>query len=373
MGTIAAGVVKALADVVHDLRRRRRHRRPPAVLDQARRRCPGSWAWPRPSRRWSPTTCARAARSGSTAASRPAATCWWRPCSGPTSTRFGTAALLAEGCIMVRTCHQDNCPVGIATQRPDLRAKFTGTPEHGRPLPRVRRRGGAASCWPSLGLRSLDEAIGRVDLLAPAPHRRRPGRRARPVAPLLATGPTTGRRPRRGSSAVRPDPAAPLRARRPALRRRLAGRLARATLVDLQYPITNADRTVGARARRGRRRSSSARGRPPAGPGSSSTGTAGQSFGAFLAHGVDLELTGDANDYVGKGMGGGRIVVRPPADDAGAPRPGRQHGAVRRDPRASCSCAGRAGERFAVRNCGATAVVEGVGDHCVRVHDRRVR
>jgi glutamate synthase domain-containing protein 3 len=133
-------------------------------------------------------------------------------------------------------------------------------------------------------------------------------------------------------------------------------------LVHASYPISNTDRTVGARlgvavgARWGSR--------PPAGRARVEfEGAAGQSFGAFLAPGIDFRLTGTANDYVGKGMGGGRIVIRPPAGDAGEPvLLGNTvlYGATRGE----LFCAGRAGERFAVRNSGATAVVEGTGDHC---------
>src|SRR4029450_12895311 len=172
-------------------------------------------------------------------------------------------------------------------------------------------------------------------------------------------------------------------------------------LVHLSYPITNTERSVGARL--GVAVGGAFGSRPPAGRARIELeGTAGQSFGAFLAPGIDLRLTGACNDYVGKGMGGGRIVVRPPDDDAGAPvligntalygatrgalfcagRGGGGGRIVARPPdddaaapvligntalsgaaRGELFCAGRAGERFAVRNSGATAVVEGVGDH----------
>jgi glutamate synthase domain-containing protein 3 len=132
-------------------------------------------------------------------------------------------------------------------------------------------------------------------------------------------------------------------------------------LVHLGYPISNTERSVGARL--GVAVGEAFGSRPPAGRARIEfAGTAGQSFGAFLAPGIDLRLTGVCNDYVGKGMGGGRIVVRPPDDDAGAPvliGNTALYGATRGE----LFCAGRAGERFAVRNSGATAVVEGVGDH----------
>ena len=269
---------------------------------------------------------------------------------------FGTAALLAEGCLMVRTCHQDNCPVGIATQRPDLRAKFAGTPEMVvHYLEYVAEE--VRELLASLGLRSLDEAIGRVDLLA----QRRSGRPradALDLTPLVAPAPAGAAR-----RFEAPDPThrvrSPLgdRLYEDAMPGLLAG-----DLVNLRYPIGNTDRAVGARlgvavgARFGSR--------PPHGRARVEfEGVAGQSFGAFLAPGIELRLTGAANDYVGKGMGGGRIVIRPPDGDAGDPvLVGNTvlYGATRGE----LFCAGRAGERFAVRNSGATAVVEGTGDHC---------
>jgi glutamate synthase (ferredoxin) len=272
---------------------------------------------------------------------------------------FGTAALLAEGCLMVRTCHQDNCPVGIATQREDLRAKFTGTPDmvvHYLEFVAEEVRHLLAS----LGLRRLDDAIGRVDLL-----RQRVSGDARAdkldLSPLLEQGEgVDDSSPRRF---VAPDPSH-------AIRSELGDRVAAdalpgleaGDLVNLSYPIANTDRAVGARlgvgigARFGSR--------PPAGRARIEfEGVAGQSFGAFLAPGVELRLVGSANDYVGKGMGGGRIVIRPPDGDAGSPvLVGNTvlYGATRGE----LFCAGFAGERFAVRNSGATAVIEGTGDHC---------
>ena len=274
---------------------------------------------------------------------------------------FGTAALLAEGCLMVRTCHQDNCPVGIATQRPDLRAKYTGTPEmvvHYLEYVATEVR----ELLASLGLRGLDEAVGRVDLLAQRPT-------GDPRADSLDLSPAAGHR--RSADGGDAAPARRFVASDPIQRPRseLGDQihddawpgLRDGDLVHLQYPISNTDRAVGARL--GVAVGKAFGSRPPAGRARIELeGTAGQSFGAFLAPGIDLRLTGACNDYVGKGMGGGRIVVRPPADDAGAPvliGNTALYGATRGE----LFCAGRAGERFAVRNSGATAVVEGVGDH----------
>ncbi|HZD72720.1 MAG TPA: glutamate synthase-related protein, partial [Actinomycetota bacterium] len=252
-----------------------------------------------------------------------------------------------------------NCPVGIATQREDLRAKFTGTPEmvvHYLEFVAEELR----LLLASLGLRGLDEAIGRVDLLR---QRQAGDPRADKLdlAPLLDPGDGVDQRaPRRFVAA---DPSHAIRS---ALGDRVAadaiGGLESGDLVHLRYPIANTDRAVGARlgvaiaARYGSG--------PPAGRARIEfTGTAGQSFGAFLAPGVELRLEGAANDYVGKGMGGGRLVIRPPAGDAGDPvLVGNTvlYGATGGE----LFCAGRAGERFAVRNSGASAVIEGTGDHC---------
>jgi len=270
---------------------------------------------------------------------------------GADEVSFGTALLLAEGCLMVRSCHLDTCPVGIATQRPDLRAKFAGTPEAIEAYlllvaEEVRRHLAA------LGLRTFSEAVGRADLLG---RRETVERRAASldVKPLLAGA--------RGSFAGEPQ----FRAEGGELGERLAGEAAPALeetrIVDLHYEIANRDRALGARlgVEIGRRFGSAV---PPGRVRARFEGSAGQSFGAFLAAGVELELIGDANDYVGKGMGGGRIVVIPPGDDAGDPvLLGNTvlYGATGGE----LFCRGRAGERFAVRNSGAVAVVEGAGDH----------
>jgi glutamate synthase (ferredoxin) len=269
---------------------------------------------------------------------------------------FGTAALLAEGCLMVRTCHQDNCPVGIATQRPDLRAKFNATPDmvvhyFHYVAEEVRR------LLASLGLRRLDDAVGRVDLL-----RQRPTGHQRAdtldLAPLLDLGAPEG-------ASRRFEGTQPVQRPRSALgdlvyERAMPG-LRAGDLVHLRYRIANTDRAVGARL--GGAIGAEYGSRPPAGRARIEfEGAAGQSFGAFLSAGVDFRLVGTANDYVGKGMGGGRIVISPPEGDAGSPvlvGNTALYGATRGE----LFCAGRAGERFAVRNSGATAVVEGTGDH----------
>jgi glutamate synthase domain-containing protein 2/glutamate synthase domain-containing protein 1/glutamate synthase domain-containing protein 3 len=268
---------------------------------------------------------------------------------GADEVSFGTALLLAEGCLYVRSCHLDTCPVGIATQRPALRAKFAATPEMVEAYllyvaEDVRRRLAA------LGLRSFAEAVGRGDLL-----RRRPaGERAATlrVERLLGGG---------GGFTGEPRPEAHGGELGALLAYDAQRALEETRIVELNYPITTADRAVGARLGTDVAVKCGT-GTPPGRVRARFDGSAGQSFGAFLAHGVELRLVGEANDYVGKGMGGGRIVVRPPVGDEGEPvllGNTALYGATGGE----LYCAGRAGERFAVRNSGVSAVVEGVGDH----------
>ncbi len=264
---------------------------------------------------------------------------------------FGTALLLAEGCLMVRSCHLDTCPVGIATQRPELRAKFAATPGQIESyLLHVAEE--ARRLLASVGLRSVGEAVGRADLLRP----RGTGEdraSSLDVGVLLAT---VG-----GGFEGEETPAAVGGELGERLAEDAQPALEEAALVEPTYAITTSDRAVGARLGGLIGREFGAA-NPPGRVRALFEGSAGQSFGAFLAAGVELDLVGEANDYVGKSMGGGRIVVRPPADDAGSPvLIGNTvlYGATGGE----LFCAGRAGERFAVRNSGAVAVVEGVGDH----------
>ena len=267
---------------------------------------------------------------------------------------FGTAALIAEGCILVRTCHRDTCPVGIATQNPALRAKFTGTPEMVAQY-LLLVAGHVRELLAEIGLRSLDEAIGRVDLLRVK--RLGEQRVDRLGVGALLADPGEGDRRFTGSIDLQ-DPRSPLGDR---LHDDASAAVTQGRDIELSYEITTADRAVGTRLA-----CAVAKALPlPEDRGRAVvhlSGDAGQSFGAWLDDGVELYLTGQANDYVGKGMGGGRIVVRPPADDAGDPwLVGNTvlYGATG----GQLFVAGRAGERFAVRNSGAVAVVEGTGDH----------
>ncbi|MDQ6614921.1 MAG: glutamate synthase-related protein [Actinomycetota bacterium] len=270
---------------------------------------------------------------------------------------FGTSAMIAEGCVMLRACHKDTCTTGIATQRPHLRAKFAGTAEGvAKYLLFVAEE--VRQLLASLGLRSVDEAVGRVECL-----RQKKVGNARAdslnLSPLLVP-PDDPEAPRRYVSGVA------IQRARSALGDRLLADAYRAVWdgeqFELNYRISNGDRTFGA-ALGGALALEFGTTTPRGNVRVRLEGEAGQSFGAFITDGIWLDLSGEANDYVGKGMGGGRIVIRPPADDAGNPVLAGNtclYGATG----GTVWIAGSVGERFAVRNSGATAVVEGAGDHC---------
>jgi glutamate synthase domain-containing protein 2/glutamate synthase domain-containing protein 1/glutamate synthase domain-containing protein 3 len=270
---------------------------------------------------------------------------------------FGTAAMIAEGCIMLRACHRDTCKPGIATQRPNLRANFTGTPE-GVAAYMLFVADEARHLLASLGFRSVDEAVGRVECLR---QRRTGDARVDSVdlSPLLV--------PPADEGAVRHFVEThPIQRARSELGDQLLMDAYRPVWdredIELSYAISNGDRAIGAAL--GGALALEFGDIPP--PGSAHVrfrGAAGQSFGAFLTAGVTLDLCGEANDYVGKSMGGGRIVITPPPDDAGDPVLAGNtclYGATGGE----VFVAGSVGERFAVRNSGAVAVVEGSGDHC---------
>ncbi len=281
---------------------------------------------------------------------------------------FGTAALVAIGCDMARQCHLNSCPTGIATQRPELRAKFGGSPEQVVAYftwiaEDVRR------ILAGLGVASLDDIIGRAELLE------RIDRPEVPRAQMLDL------------SALLADPLADRGASPPPPRRRTVERNDRPGVASLDeeiwrtlgpsletnrrfagvYQIGNHDLTVGARIA-GRICQSVGGGGVPAGSiRLRFRGSAGQSFGAFALPGMRLELEGEANDYVGKGLSGGDIVLRPFQEAAGVTE---RHGVILGNTAlygataGTLFAAGRAGDRFAVRNSGAVAVIEGAGDHC---------
>ena len=232
---------------------------------------------------------------------------------------FGTGLLVALGCDMARQCHLNTCPTGIATQREDLRAKFEGRPEH--VLNHLFLLAGEVrEHLASLGVATLDEIVGHVELLRPAP-----SARLDLSYVLAATDPEL---PRRRTWARNGDaPAA----------------------APESGTIDNSHRTVGASLQPGERRSY--------------RGSAGQSFGAFLDSGVELTLEGQAQDYVGKGMGGGVIAIRPFTESGESEEVLAGNTIAYGATGGKLFIAGRVGERFCVRNSGAVAVVEGAGDH----------
>ena len=277
---------------------------------------------------------------------------------------FGSAALVAVGCVMARACHLNTCPAGIATQREDLRRKFAGTPEMViRFFTAVAEE--VRQILARLGCRRLEDAIGRTDLLEP---RTPSGQSKISTVDLsrLVPGPLLPPLPRRCLEGRNDPPVTGAGLDERVLARlRWNVRNAAPDPLRADLDITNADRAVGARiagklALRARSRRLT--------PGAVTVryrGTAGQAFGAFCVEGMSMRLEGEANDHVGKGMSGGAIVLVPRRS---LPRPQRDdvlagnavlYGATG----GQFFAAGRVGERFAVRNSGAVAVVEGTGDH----------
>ncbi|MFJ1764070.1 glutamate synthase large subunit [Amycolatopsis sp. NPDC088138] len=275
---------------------------------------------------------------------------------------FATAPLVVAGCIMMRVCHLDTCPVGVATQSPELRKRYTGQVEHvvnffNFIAQEVRETLAA------LGFRTLDEAIGHAELLntdEAVHHWKASGLDLAPIFEVPAETPYGGAKRRtRGQD----------HGLEHALDRTLI-QLAEAALEDahpvrLELPVRNVNRTVGTLLGSEITRRYGGEGLPEGTIHVLLTGSAGQSLGAFLPRGITLDMVGDANDYVGKGLSGGRIIVRPdPAASFAAEAQtiagntiayGATGGEI--------FLRGQVGERFCVRNSGATVVAEGVGDH----------
>jgi glutamate synthase (ferredoxin) len=274
---------------------------------------------------------------------------------------FGTAALVAEGCIMARACHNNTCPVGIATQRSELRAKFPGKPEMVMAFFRYMAQE-VRELLAGLGLRSLDEAIGRADLL----RQRRTGRPdvdSLDLTPLLGAAHMIDGYELRHNGQINALP--PMENLNDRIMNDARDALTARGAVELSYPVRNGDRSVGTRLAGAIGQMYGDRGLPSGAITINLRGSAGQSLGTFNAPGVTLRLTGDANDYVGKGMRGGQIIIAPDAQVRFAWHENviagntLLYGATGGE----LFAAGQVGERFGVRNSGAVAVVEGVGDH----------
>ncbi len=274
---------------------------------------------------------------------------------------FSTAPLVAMGCVMMRKCHLNTCPVGIATQNPELRKKFEGTPEHVINFfffiaQQVRE-------WmAAIGFRTMDEMIGRVDMLE------------------MRTAIEHSKAQGLDFSCILYNPQVPARVGRRQLIAQQHGlgealdhdlvlkardAMEHGTPVEFHSPIRNVHRAVGAMLSGEIARRHGPQGLPEDTIRVCFSGSAGQSFGAFLAQGVTLVLEGDSNDYAGKGLSGGKIVVYPPKNSTFAPEENIVIGntALYGATSGEAYFSGVAGERFAVRNSGAVAVVEGVGDH----------
>ncbi|QCB28867.1 glutamate synthase large subunit [Corynebacterium endometrii] len=295
---------------------------------------------------------------------------------------FATAPLVVEGCVMMRVCHLDTCPVGIATQNPELRKKFTGRAEHVVNFftfiaEEVREY------LAQLGFRSLDEAIGQAQVLRQnkeVGHDRAQNLDLSPIFERVESPHFRNQNLRQTKEQIH------------GLEKNLDNKIiaaAQLTIdaaaaknsanaptwmaggenpsISLEYPITNVNRSVGTMVGSRVTRAAGAAGLPEDTLNLTFRGSAGNSFGAFVPRGMTMDLVGDANDFVGKGLSGGRIIVRP---DEKAPRQLKQnpdiiagnvtaYGATSGE----LFIRGTVGERFCVRNSGATAVVEGVGNH----------
>jgi glutamate synthase (NADPH/NADH) large chain len=272
---------------------------------------------------------------------------------------FATAPLVVSGCIMMRVCHLDTCPVGVATQNPKLRERFTGKPEFVVNFfefiaEEVREHLAA------LGFRSIAEAVGHAELLDAADAVAHWKSSGLDLAPILHVPDVPGSRHCTTSQDHGLD-----KALDNTLIQLSEGALSSMTPVKLELPIRNVNRTVGTMLGHEVTKRWGDEGLPENTIDVTFAGSAGQSFGAFVPRGITLRLDGDANDYLGKGLSGGRLVIRPAAQ---APFRAEDniiagnvilYGATDGE----AFIRGVVGERFCVRNSGATAVVEGVGDH----------
>ncbi|MDQ4037099.1 MAG: glutamate synthase large subunit [Actinomycetota bacterium] len=274
---------------------------------------------------------------------------------------FATAPLVVAGCVMMRVCHLDTCPVGVATQNPELRKRFSGQPEFVVTFFTYlaeQVRGYLAE----LGFRSIDEAVGHAELLDTGDavaHWKTDGL---DLTPLLAVPELPEGTPRRR---VRGQDHGLDRALDNTLIQLCEGALLDGQPVKLELPVRNVNRTVGTMLGSLVTKRYGGQGLPDNTIELTFTGSAGQSFGAFLPRGITLRLIGDANDYLAKGLSGGRIVLRPDPAAPFVPESNVVAGNVIAYGATSGEVfiRGLVGERFCVRNSGATAVVEGVGDH----------
>ena len=274
---------------------------------------------------------------------------------------FATAPLVVSGCVMMRVCHLDTCPVGVATQNPELRAKFNGKPEFVETFfeyiaDEVRE------ILASLGFRTLQEAIGQVEYLDTKKAIKHWKASGLDLAPLLQAPVFDTDAPRRNSTT---QDHGLERALDNQLIELAASALNSGESVNIEMPIKNVNRTVGTMLGSEITRKFGGAGLADNTVNVSFHGTAGNSFGAFIPKGLTLRLYGDANDYVAKGLSGGRVIVRPDEKATFASELNVIAGNVigYGSTSGQIFIRGRVGERFCVRNSGAVAVVEGIGDH----------
>jgi glutamate synthase (NADPH) large chain len=277
---------------------------------------------------------------------------------------FATAPLVVSGCIMMRVCHLDTCPVGVATQNPELRARFNGKPEFVENFFTFIAQD-VRKYLAELGFRSIDEAVGHADLLDTARGVAHWKSRGLDLTPIFAlpTDAHGAKLPQRRR--LRDQDHALEHALDQTIIALAEGALEDAHPVRLELPVRNVNRTVGTLLGAEVTRRYGAQGLPNDTIHVTLTGSAGQSLGAFLPPGITLDLVGDANDYVGKGLSGGRVIVRPDDDVLFLPEDNVIAGntLVFGATSGQVFLRGRVGERFCARNSGALAVVEGVGDH----------
>jgi glutamate synthase (NADPH) large chain len=274
---------------------------------------------------------------------------------------FATTPLIAMGCVMMRKCHLNTCSVGIATQDPELRKQFQGQPEHVINFfffiaEQVREH------MAELGFRTVDEMVGRVDMLEVEPAVDHWKARGLDFSAILYSPPVPSRVARR---CVQAQDHGLQQALDYKILDEARGAIENLTPVAIDLPVRNVHRSVGTMLSGEIARRYGSVGLPDDTIKIRLTGSAGQSLGAFLSTGVTVTLEGEANDYIGKGLSGGRVVVYPPRKSRFAPEENILIGNVALYGATSGEAFfnGMAGERFAVRNSGATAVVEGVGDH----------
>ncbi|WP_369804868.1 glutamate synthase large subunit [Pseudonocardia sp. Ae717_Ps2] len=274
---------------------------------------------------------------------------------------FATAPLVVSGCIMMRVCHLDTCPVGVATQNPELRKKFNGKAEYVVNFMRFVAQE-VREILAELGFRSLDEAIGRADVLDVDTAAQHWKSKHLDLSPIFKIADVPDDAPRKRT---REQDHGLDKALDNTMIQLAEGALRNGDRVRLDLPVRNVNRTVGTMLGSELTRAHGGKGLPDDTIDITLTGSAGQSFGAFVPKGITLRLVGDTNDYFGKGLSGGRLTLRP---DPSSPFPAEEnviagnvigYGATSGE----MFIRGVVGERFCVRNSGAVAVVEGVGDH----------